>query len=59
MYKNINETSEEFGKRLIESMFLDKELNGYTFYAHNLGRFDAVFLIKIAAFMKDLKIDTV
>lgn len=32
--------------RVIDGIFEHKELNGYTFFAHNLGRFDAVFLIK-------------
>ena len=32
--------------RVIDGIFEHEELNGYTFFAHNLGRFDAVFLIK-------------
>lgn len=28
------------------TLFVNKKLDGYTFYAHNLGRFYSVFIIK-------------
>lgn len=43
-------------KRIIESIFEHKELNGYTFFAHNLGRFDALFLIRAAVEMEGITI---
>lgn len=45
-YINPNETSEQFVNRLFKSIIYNKNLDGYTFYVHNLGRFDAVFIIK-------------
>lgn len=39
---------------LIENMFEELfklKVNGYTLYAHNLGRFDAIFLIKLLALL--------
>ncbi len=45
-YINPNETSEQFINRLFLSILLDESLNGYTFYLHNLGRFDSVFILK-------------
>ena len=45
-YLNKNETSEQLVNRLFSSIFTHNDLNGYTFYVHNLGRFDSVFIIK-------------
>ena len=39
---------------LIENMFEELfklKVNGYTLYAHNLGRFDAIFIIKLLALL--------
>jgi DNA polymerase type B, organellar and viral len=39
---------------LIEIMFEELfklKVNGYTLYAHNLGRFDAIFIIKLLALL--------
>jgi hypothetical protein len=30
---------------------LKMKVNGYTIYAHNLGRFDAIFIIKLLALL--------
>lgn len=43
-YKNIH-SSNELIKVMFERLF-DNEVNGYTLYVHNLGRFDGIFLIK-------------
>jgi len=43
-------------KNLIYDLANDKHINGYTFYAHNLGRFDAVFLIKACILLDDIVI---
>ena len=32
--------------RIFRNIFIDESLNGYTFYAHNLGRFDSIFIFK-------------
>lgn len=53
------ENSENVVKRTIESIFEYPELNGYTFYAHNLGRFDSVFLIKSALLLENITIKPV
>ena len=41
-----NESPETVVGRVVDGIFEHKELDGYTFFAHNLGRFDAIFLIK-------------
>lgn len=46
-------------KRFIDYMFANKgkySLNGYTFYAHNVGKFDSVFLIKSSVLLQDYDI---
>lgn len=37
----------------------NKELNGYTFYAHNLGRFDSVFILRSLILNKDMKLSPI
>ena len=51
-YINKDGNSLEVVKNLISDLANNLEINGFTFYAHNLGRFDAVFLIK-ASFLLD------
>ena len=50
----------ETGEQLINRIFLDiltqKELNGYTFYVHNLGRFDSIFIIRSLVSNKNFKL---
>lgn len=43
-YKNIH-NSNELIKVMFERLFKN-DVNGYTLYVHNLGRFDGIFLIK-------------
>ena len=43
-------------QRVIRSILANDKLNGFTFFAHNLGRFYALFLIKAAVSMEDIKI---
>ena len=43
--------SKELIKIMFEELFKLK-VNGYTSYAHNLGRFDAIFIIKILALLE-------
>ena len=45
-YLEPGETGEQLVSKMFSSILSKKELNGYTFYAHNLGRFDSVFIIK-------------
>ena len=45
-YITYRETSDQFINRIFKSIIMNKNLNGYTFYAHNLGRFDSVFILK-------------
>jgi hypothetical protein len=45
-YVENNETSENLVNRIFLSIFQNKNLDGYTFYAHNLGRFDSIFIVK-------------
>jgi|ERR1700679_601469 len=35
---------------------MNNKLDGYTFYVHNLGRFDSVFIIKALILNKDISI---
>ena len=48
-YIEENESSEDVVRRVLASIFEHQNLDGYTFFAHNLGRFDSIFLIKGAA----------
>src|SRR5258706_422156 len=41
-----NESSEQLVNRLILSILMNPKFDGYTFYAHNLGRFDSIFILK-------------
>ena len=43
-------------KNIITDLANNTEINGYTFYAHNLGRFDSVFLIKACILLEDIDI---
>jgi hypothetical protein len=45
-YKGSRESSEQLVSKIFLDIFLDNTLNGYTFYVHNLGRFDSIFIIK-------------
>lgn len=38
---------------------MNPKLDGYTFYAHNLGRFDAIFIIKSLVTNKNIKLSPV
>ena len=50
------ESGEQFINRFFHSILLVHDLNGYTFYIHNLGRFDSVFIIKSLILNKDVTI---
>ena len=50
------ETSEQFTNRFFWSILMNNKLDGYTFYVHNLGRFDSVFIIKALILNKDISI---
>ena len=43
-------------KNMIYDLANNLEIDGYTFYAHNLGRFDSVFLIKACILLDDIEI---
>jgi len=58
-YINKDENNENVVKRIIDCIFEYEELNGYTFYAHNLGRFDSVFLIKSTLLLNDINIEPI
>ena len=55
-YIRHNESSEQFVNRLFFSILMSKSLNEYTFYLHNLGRFDAVFIIKSLILLENVSI---
>ena len=55
-YKLAKENSEQFINRIFLSIFMNYSLNGYTFYAHNLGRFDSIFIIKSLILNKNIEI---
>jgi len=59
-YIELGETSDEFVYKFFWRLFLNnKNLNGYTFYVHNLGRFDSVFIIKALTKDKDFIISPI
>lgn len=55
-YKNKTETSEELVNRVFLNLFLDDKLKGYTIYAHNLGRFDSIFILKSLILMENVEV---
>ena len=55
-YINKDSNSLDLVKNIITDLANNKDINGYTFYAHNLGRFDSVFLIKACLLMEDIDI---
>jgi len=55
-YIKPNETSEQLVNRLFLSILMNPNFNGYTFYVHNLGRFDSVFIIKSLITNKSIKL---
>ncbi len=54
-YNNDNETSEQLVNRLFLNILNQNELDGYTFYAHNLARFYSVFILKALIINEDIK----
>jgi hypothetical protein len=48
------ETSEQFVNRFFHNILLNNNLDGYTIYIHNLGRFDSIFIIKSLITNKDI-----
>ena len=55
-YKTARESSDQLVNRIFKSIFMNPNLNGYTFYAHNLGRFDSVFILKSLVLDDDIEI---
>ena len=55
-YIEKGEPSENLVNRLFLDILNDKSLNNYTFYVHNLGRFDSIFILKALIKNKDFKI---
>ena len=55
-YIDRGETSEQFVNRFFNDTILNDDLNGYTIYVHNLGRFDAMFIINSLVLNKDVTI---
>ena len=56
LYIETGETSENLVKRFFKGILTNKQLNGYTFYVHNLGRFDSIFIIKSLTLNTDINI---
>ena len=55
-YINNDGNSLELVKNMISDMANNLDIDGYTFYAHNLGRFDSVFLIKACILLDHIDI---
>ena len=55
-YVESDESSESFINRFFLNIFNNNNLNDYTLYIHNLGRFDSVFIIKSLLLNKDINI---
>jgi hypothetical protein len=58
-YIEHGETSEQLVSRFFWNILMNKSLNGYTFYVHNLGRFDSVFILKSLIPNKDITLTPV
>jgi len=56
-YIEKDENSLDVVKKIINDLANNLDINGYTFYAHNLGRFDSVFLIKGCLLLEDIEIN--
>ena len=55
-YKTARESSDQLVNIIFKSIFGNPSLNGYTLYAHNLGRFDSVFILKSLVLDDDIEI---
>jgi len=55
-YIEPGETSENFINRFFYYILNNNKLDGYTIYAHNLGRFDSLFIIKALLLNKDVEL---
>jgi len=55
-YIEPGETSENFVNRFFFYILNNNKLDGYTIYAHNLGRFDSIFIIKALLLNKDIEL---
>jgi hypothetical protein len=55
-YIESGETSESLVERFFTDILSNNKLNGYTFYIHNLGRFDSIFIIKSLITNKDFSL---
>lgn len=55
-YKTVRESSDQVVIRIFKSIFINSNLNGYTFYAHILGRFDSIFNLKSFILNNDIEI---
>jgi len=58
-YLKPGETGELLVNKIFNSIVSKKELNNYTFYAHNLGRFDSIFIIKSLILNKNLEVEPI
>lgn len=58
-YIEQGETSENFVNRFFWSIFMNYDLNDYTIYVHNLGRFDSLFILKSLSLNKDVTLTPV
>jgi len=58
-YIERGETSGQFINRFFYNILMNNDLNGYTLYAHNLGRFDSVFIINSLIVNKDFTLTPV
>jgi len=58
-YIEPGETSENFINRFFYYILNNNKLDGYTIYAHNLGRFDSIFIVKALSINKDIELTPV
>ena len=55
-YINKIESSDQLVNIIFFNIFMNPKLNGYTFYAHNLGRFDSVFILKSLVLLNNVEV---
>ena len=54
LYIETGETNNEFVNRFFDNILTQNNLDGYTIYVHNLGRFDSIFILKALITNKDI-----
>jgi len=58
-YIKNKESSESFVNRIFLSILMTDKFDGFTFYTHNLGRFDSIFILNSLITNKNISIEPI